>query len=216
LNFEGFIEKETEDSGKLYADVIFALEEIGEFVPKEQLQERKFVEYLPVLKRYIDMLKDAEIDNHDKGVFGKLFSWNNSQSAVIEKFKLENVEKFDQIRSCVNCKCLTCPSECIMEGCNRCEKGGRVAKCDRKTTCIYTFTGKKLHLTNNKTGEPNVYNVLSIVQDKEYDQLFIIIELNGEKFILYFHPGVSEDTYEEISDVEDFNFALNSYEQIEV
>ena len=50
MNFEKFIETEKADAGKLYSDIIFALEEIEEFVPKEQLRERKFVEYLPVLK----------------------------------------------------------------------------------------------------------------------------------------------------------------------
>ncbi|MBC8059410.1 MAG: DUF1292 domain-containing protein [Clostridiaceae bacterium] len=216
MTFEKFIEKETADYGKLYADVIFALEEIEEFVPSEQLRERKFVEYLPTLKAYMDILKNTEIDNHTKGVFAKVFGNSDSQAAVIEKFKSENVEKFDQIRSCVNCKCLTCSNECIMEGCNRCEKSGRVAKCDKKTTCIYTFTNKELQLTNNKTGEDSLYNVLSIVQDKEYNQLFIIIELNREKFVLYFYPGISEDTYGEISDVEDFNFAFSAYEQAEL
>ena len=216
MSFEKFIEKEAADSGKLYADVIFPLEEIQEFVPKEQLKERKFVEYLPVLKAYTDMLKKAEINNNGKGTVGKFFSWNDSQQTVIEKFKAENIEKFDQIRSCVKCKCLTCPNECIMEGCNRCDKSGRVAKCDKKTICVYTFTTKTLELTNNKTGRPALYNVLSIIQDKQYNQLFIIIELNAEKFVLYFYPGISEDTYGEITDVEDFNFAFNSYEQVEL
>ena len=216
MNFEDFIKKEAADSGKLYADVIFALEEIEEFVPKEQLKDRKFVEYLPVLKVYVDMLKNAEVDNNAKGTLGKFFNQNDSEGAVIQKFKSENTEKFDRIRSCVNCKCLSCPNECIMEGCNRCDRSGKVAKCDKKTICIYTFTTKRLELINNMTGNPDLYNVLSIVQDKEYDQLFIIIELNREKFVLYFYPGISEDSYGEISDVEDFNFALNSYEHVEL
>jgi len=216
LNFENFVEKEISDYGKLYADVILSLEEIEDFVPSEQLRERKFVEYLPTLKTYIDILKNTQIDNHSKGTFAKIFGNSDSQDSVIRKFKAENVEKFEQVRSCVNCKCLTCSNECIMEGCNRCEKSGRVAKCDKKTTCVYTFTAKELSLTNDKTGEDNIYNVLSIVQDKEYNQLFIIIELNREKFVMYFYPGISEDTYGEISDVEDFNFALNSYAQVEL
>lgn len=215
MNFEKFIDSEQEDYGKLYSDVIFALEEIEEFVPKEQLAERKFIEYLPVLKTYLDMLKNTEVDNNSRGTFGKLFHSHSSAEETIEGFKAQNFDKLNQIRSCISCKCLTCPSECIMEGCNRCDKSGRVAKCDKKTTAVYTFTNKKLELNNNKTGENDIYNVLAIVQDKGYNQLFIIIELRGEKFVLYYYPGISEDTYGEISDVEDFNFALNAYEQVD-
>ena len=215
MTFEKFIDSEQADNGKLYSDVIFALEEIEEFVPKEQLSDRKFVEYLPVLKTYLDMLQTAEVDNNSKGTFGKFFRSNSSEGAVLENFKTQNLHKLNQIRSCVKCKCLTCPSECIMEGCNRCDKSGKVAKCDKKTTAVYTFTDKKLELNNNKTGENDTYNVLAIVQDKGYNQFFIIIELRGEKFVLYYHPGISEDTYEEITDVEDFNFALKAYEQVD-
>ena len=216
MNFEDYIEKEISDSGKLYADVIFPLEEIEEFVPKDQLLERRFVEYLPALKTYVEMVKNAQIDNRGKSVFGKIFGGNNSEQDKIVKLKQDNEEKFEQLRSCISCKCITCPSECMMEGCNRCEKSGKVAKCDKKTTCVYTFTAKSLQLTNNKTGELALYDVLAIVQDKEFNQLFIIIELYNEKFVLYFYPGVSEDTYGEITDVEDFNFALKAYEQVEV
>jgi len=216
LSFESFIEKEVFDSGKLYADVIFPLEEIEEFIPREQLLERKFVEYLPALKTYVDMLKAAEVDNRSKGVFGKIFGGDKSKQESIERFKENNYEKFEQLRGCVSCKCITCPTECMMEGCNRCEKSGKVSKCDKKTTCVYTFTERTIDLTNDKTGEPAEYNVLSIVQDKEYNQLFIIIELDTEKYVLYFNPGVSEDIYGEITDVEDFNFALKAYEQVEL
>ena len=213
MSFEKFIENEKADSGKLYSDVIFALEEIEAFVPRERLNQRKFVEYLPVLKTYSDMLKKAAVDNNNKGTFGKLFHSHSSDKSILEDFKNKNLDKIDQIKCCVTCKCLTCPSECIMEGCNRCDKSGRVAKCDKKTTTVYTFANKCLQLNNVKTGEDDLYKVLSIIQDKEYNQLFIIIELRGEKFVLYYYPGISEDTYGEITDTEDFNFALSAYEQ---
>jgi len=215
MSFEKFIENEKADSGKLYSDVIFALEEIEAFVPRERLNQRKFVEYLPVLKTYSDMLKKAEVDNNNKGTFRKLFHSHSSDESILEDFKNKNLDKIDQIKCCVTCKCLTCPSECIMEGCNRCDKSGLVAKCDKKTVAVYTFTTKKLDLNNDKTNESDTYDVLAIVQDKSYNQLFIIIELRGEKFVLYYYPGISEDTYGEISDVEDFNFALNAYEQVD-
>lgn len=210
-----YIETEAAEYGKLYADVIFALEEIEEFVPKEQLRARKFVEYLPVLKEYLELIKNTDRDNKGKSMLGKLFNGGNDLDKIKE-YKEANLEKLQQIKSCTSCKCLNCASECIMEGCNRCEKSGRVAKCDKKTSCVYTFSDKHLELSNDKTGEIATYKVLSIVQDREYNQLFIIIENSEEKFVLYFYPGISEDTYGEISDVEDFNFAIGAFEKVDI
>ena len=215
MSVEKSIETEAKEYGKIYSDVIFALEEIEDFVPKEQLKTRKFMECLPVLKQYLDMLKNTEIDNKGKGMLGRLFNGGDGLNKI-EAFKSANIEKLQQIKSCTGCKCLNCPSECIMEGCNRCDKSGKVAKCDKKTTCVYTFSDKRIDLTNDKTGEDDTYRVLSIVQDKEYNQLFIIIENSEEKYVMYFYPGISEDTYGEISDVEDFNFAIGAYEKVDM
>lgn len=215
MSMDKFIEIEKEDYGKLYADVIFALEKLDGFVTKEELLKRKFYENLPTLEAYIKLVKDAEIEQNSKGKLAKLFA-SNSQEKILEDFKQENYEKLERTRNCVNCECINCLSECVMEGCNRCWLGGKVASCDKKTTCVYTFKNKKIELNNDKTGETDMYNVLSIVQDKEYNQLFIIIELSGEKYVLYYYPGISEDTYGEISDVEDFNFALGAFEKVQV
>ena len=120
MSFEKYLEDEEKDSGKLYSDIIFPLEEIEEFLPKEQLKSRKFVEYLPTLKSYVDMIKNSQIDSHSKGAFGKLFSSGNPTQASMERFKSDNYEKFATLRNCAKCKCLKCANECIMEGCNRC------------------------------------------------------------------------------------------------
>lgn len=216
MSFEKYLEDEEKNSGKLYSDIIFALDEIQDFVSKQQLEARKFVEYLPTLKSYVDMIKNSQIDSHCKGTFEKLFSSNNSTQSSMEKFKNDNSEKFATLRNCVKCKCLNCADECIMEGCNRCDKYGYIASCDKKTTSVYIFKNKKLELCNNKTGQTDMYNVLAIIQDKEYNQLFILIESRGEKFVLYYYPGTSEDTYGEVTDVEDFNFAIDAYEKIDL
>lgn len=114
-----------------------------------------------------------------------------------------------------------------MEGCNRCEagKGCRIASCDNKTNAVYLFRNKKIPLVNNKTGREDMYTVLGVVQDLEakkynsdlpdYGQLYIIIELDGERFTLYFYPGISDDGYGEIEDVEDFNFATEAFKNVE-
>lgn len=212
MNLEKFLEEEEKDAGKLYSDIVFALEEIEDYVPKEQLNERTYVKNLKTLEEYVNMIKEAKIDNHSKGTFEKIFSSNNDVKEKLQQFKNENFEKFNKLRNCVKCKCFKCTNECIMEGCNRCDNSGTIASCDKKLTCVYVFKNKHLELTNDKTGRTDMYNVLSIVQDKECDKLFIIIEGHGEKFVLYYYPGISEDTYGEITDVEDFNYAIEAFE----
>ena len=216
MNFEKFLESEENDAGKLYSDIVFALEEIEDYVPKEQLNNRTYVKYLPVLKEYMDMIKNAKIEDHSKGTFQKIFSSNSDMESKLQNFKNENFDKFMKLRDCVKCKCLNCPSECIMEGCNRCDKSGFIATCDKKLKTVYIFNNKHLELTNDKTGSTDLYKVLTIIFDKEYNQFYIIIEGNGEKFVLYYYPGISEDTYGEITDTDDFNFAIEAYESVEL
>ena len=79
---------------------------------------------------------------------------------------------------------------------------------------VYIINDKYIELTNDDTGEDVRCKVLSIIQDLEYDKEYIIFEANGEKKVLYYTHGVEGDTYEQIDNVADFNFAVESYEKV--
>ena len=102
-----------------------------------------------------------------------------------------------------------------MEGCNRCEPGcgSSIQECDNKTVSVYGIKNKTIPLTENSTGKTKVYPVLSIILDQEYKQLYIVLDNNPDKLILYYYPNPSGDTYGEITDMEDMNFAIKAFEE---
>lgn len=225
MSSDKILEIELNESKTLYSEVIYAIDEIGEFVPQQELKRRRCVKFLPTIKTYIDMIEKAIVEEERKSTFSKLFSSNKKSIELIEDYKRDNQEAFSETKNCMKCKCFKCAKSCKMENCNRCEQGTgcRIVSCDNDTKAVYLFKNKKLRLTNDKTGEDDYYNVLGIIQDLEsikynnelpgYGQFYIIIELHGEKFTLYYYPGIDEDTYGEISDVEDFNFATQAFEE---
>lgn len=227
VNEDKFLELELNESKKLYSEIIYSLDEIGDFVSEADLKKRRYVKCLPTVKTYVDMVEKAIAESENKNTFSKLFKTNNKSIELIENFKQENQKAFNETKNCIKCKCFKCSKVCKMEGCNRCEegKGCRIASCDNETNAVYVFRNKKISLVNNKTGEEDMYNVLGVVQDLEakkynsdlpdYGQLYIIIELNGERFTLYFYPGISDDEYGEIESVEDFNFATEAFKNTE-
>jgi hypothetical protein len=227
MSADKFLELELDESKKLYSEVIYALDEIGDFVPQQDLKKRRYVKFLPTIKTYVDMVEKAITEAESKNTFSKLFGSNKKSIDLIEDFKEDNQEAFKETKNCMNCKCFKCSKICKMEGCNRCEagKGCRIVSCDNKTNAVYLFRNKKIPLINNKTGREDMYNVLGVVQDidaknynselPDYGQLYIIIELDGERFTLYFYPGISDDEYGEIEDVEDFNFATEAFKNVE-
>ena len=49
------------------------------------------------------------------------------------------------------------------------------------------------------------------------DRKYIIIEniKSKEKFILYYYPGISEDSYGEIKDAQEFDFIVSTFQSVD-
>ena len=60
------------------------------------------------------------------------------------------------------------------------------------------------------------YLVLATLQNPQRDIRYIIIEgINTrEKFLLYYYPGISEDTYGEITDEGEFDDVVSTFESV--
>lgn len=207
-------EKKTlERLNALYADTVFALEGLDGFVEKSTLQRRTFVRGLPVLRELIDLSKRLEEDTSG-GFFDKLRgAGKDSERRLLTEME-EGKRTFAQMEACKTCVCFKCPRECEMPGCDRCEPGCgcHIESCDNKTATAYRFGGKTLPLTENKTGITKNHPVLALIFDKKYNQLFLILEDGAEKLVLYYYPNPSGDTYGEITDMEDLDFAIHTFE----
>jgi len=208
------LEKDLEKCENIYASLVFAMDGIDGFVDDNRLKDRKFVRLIPLLRKYIEMGKKARTEDKQQNVFQKAFNINNNDEESAAEFGREHKEDFKQLEACVSCKCLKCISDCDMEGCNRCDKSGKVASCDKKKVCVWTFTDYHISLTDNNTGRESFGKVKAVVQDKEYNQLFIIFDFLGEQYVQYLYPKTTGQEYGIVEDVEDFNFALNAFEKI--
>lgn len=201
---------------ELYSKATFAINESQEFISSKDLNNRRYVKNISNLKQYINLIEDSITEESSKGFFAKLFFNNQELIDKIDSFKCENAKRFEQIKECSECKCFSCTNDCRMYSCFRCEENTKssVQYCDNETVAVYIINDKYIELTNDDTGEDVRCKVLSIIQDLEYDKEYIIFEANGEKKVLYYTHGVEGDTYEQIDNVADFNFAVESYEKV--
>ncbi|URZ18198.1 DUF1292 domain-containing protein [Clostridium felsineum] len=213
---EDFVKSEKAQYEKIFSDISFTINDISDFLDKPTLNNRKYVTRISVLSKYIELLDSANLESKKSGFLGNLLG-NNKYIDLVQSYKNDHISDFTQLESCSKCACLNCTSECKFDSCNGCSSGKTVAYCDHKRTNVVLWKNKVLNLTNNATGSDDRYSVLALVQDALEDKRYILIEnlMNSERFILYYTPGISEDSYGEITDEKDFNFAASAYENLE-
>lgn len=209
-----FLEQEKKEYGKVYADITYAIDNISPFLEQEVLSRRKFVKRIDVLKRYIDLI-DSCIAEASQGGFLRIFKNDNSIN-LLNSYKRDNSETISLLNNCSKCSCLNCTSICNFDSCSGCRKGSNIGFCDHKKINVTHHSDFMLDLTNDRTGMQDRYKVLATLQDCMSDKKYIIIQsISGQdKFVLYYYPGIVEDSYGEITDAEEFDFVVNTYENM--
>ena len=213
-NFE-FIESEKNIWGKVYTNIAYAIDEISPFIDEDDLKKRKYYTKAHVLQDYIKSLNSAEAQSNKKSFFS-LFKNNNTDITLLQDYKAKNIKTFDQLKKCSNCKCLNCSSECNFWGCESCRENSRIVSCDKKKINVRKFDNFTLDLTNNDTGQSSRYKVLAVLEDCVLERQYIILEnldKSEDKMVLYYYPGIKEDTYGEITDAEEFDFVVEAFQQ---
>lgn len=213
---EEFLTSEKNRYGKIYVDICYAIDNISPFLEKEQLNKRKYVVKLPLLKKYIDLIEAGEADTKKGGFLG--FFNNDKAVELIKEYKLDHFDGLRQLEKCSSCSCLNCTSACKFDSCLGCREGSTIASCDHGKINVTFHDSFVLDLMNDRTGRVDKYNVLATLQNPELDRKYIMIEniVNDEKFVLYYYPGIVEDSYGEITDGEEFDFIVSTYEGINV
>ncbi|NME83806.1 DUF1292 domain-containing protein [Clostridium sp. SM-530-WT-3G] len=213
-NFE-FIESEKNIWGKVYTNIAYAIDEISPFIDEDDLKKRKYYTKAHVLQDYIKSLNSAEAQSNKKSFFS-LFKNNNTDITLLQDYKAKNIKTFDQLKKCSNCKCLNCSSECNFWGCESCRENSLIVSCDKKKINVRKFDNFTLDLTNNDTGQSSRYKVLAVLEDCVLERQYIILEnldKSEDKMVLYYYPGIKEDTYGEITDAEEFDFVVEAFQQ---
>jgi hypothetical protein len=215
MRVQEYLKREKEHYGSIYVDINYAIDSITPFLDKKNLEDRKYVSRLPVLKRYMELIESAENDTL-KGGFLKLFG-NDKYKDLLERYKRDNKLELEQLERCRECTCLNCTASCRFDGCLGCRNGAEVVKCDHGIMNVIFHKNFTLDLTNEGTGRDERYMVLATLQNLEKDVRYIIIEgiSSKEKFVLYYYPGISEDTYGEITNESEFDYIVSTFESVE-
>lgn len=210
-----FLKSEKDRYGKMYIELTYAIDNIAPFIDSKELNNRKYVAKLPVLKKYIDLIEAAQGELSKKSGFSRLFS-DNKYIDLLETYKRDNRETLSQLKNCSRCVYRNCMED-RFDGCLGCKSGSRMVYCDNKKISVRRHDNWILNLTNDRTGVADRYNVLATLQDIELDKKYIIFEnlITKEKFILNYYPGISEDSYGEITDPEEFDFIVSTYQGLE-
>lgn len=210
-----FIKAEKDKYGKIFVDINYAINSVSPFLDNNSLNIRKYVAKISILKRYIDLIEEVETKYNNISFLDKLRG--NKYISLIEDYKNDNYQSILQLEKCSECQCLNCTATCSFDSCLGCKTASEIVHCDRKKINVSKYDNFSLNLTNDKTGETNRYIVLSTLQDVQLNKKYIIIQniSSEEKFILYYYPGISEDSYGEISNAEEFDFIVSTFQSIE-
>lgn len=208
-----FINSERRHWGKIYTDIAYAINEISPFLSDKDLNSRKYFSKASILQDYTKLLDSAEADCNKKSFFSMFKS--NPSINLLQDYKTKNIETFKQLEKCSQCECLSCNFECNFKKCSSCRKNSRICSCDRKRVNVRTFDDYTIDLTNNNTGRASNYKVLALVEDCTLNNLYILLENlsnSDDKLVLYYYPGIREDTYGEINNPEEFDFIVETYQ----
>lgn len=210
-----FLKNEKNKYGKIFVDINYAIDNVSPFLDEPTLKRRKYVAKLSVLKKYIELLQAAESEINKGGFFSKF--GNDKYIDLLNDYKRDNTEILIQLDKCSKCSCLNCTADCKFDSCLGCRDNSSIVLCDHKKINVSKPDNFTLYLTNNRTNGNDKYIALGILQDIESDTKYIVVEnmLNKEKFILYYYPGISEDTYGEITNPEEFDFIVSTFQSLE-
>lgn len=208
-----FINTERDTIGKTYTEITYAISEISPFLDSNILKRRKYYSKLPILKKYIEMLNDAEYSSKNKK-----FNFFKKDDSILklEQYKSDNSEDFIQFENCSKCSCLNCIKECDFKSCSGCKVNSYIKSCDKSKLNVRFHKNFILDLTNNNTGKSSRYKVLATLENCVEDKLYIALENlldSNDKLLLYYYPGISSDDFGEITDEEEFNLIVETYEQ---
>lgn len=211
---ESFIKEDKNRYGKVYVDISFAIDSISPFLG-DSLKNRRYAARLAPLKKYIELLEAAESEA-SKGGFFSIFK-DDKYIDLLSDYKREHSEELSQLEKCSCCSCLKCTVDCKFDGCLGCRSGAHIAECDHKRMNVVFHDNFLLDLTNNDTGSEDRFKVLATLQDVDKDKRYIITQnlKNSDKFILYYYPGIKEDTYGEITDENEFDFIASTFQSVE-
>lgn len=210
-----FIKSEKDHYGKIFVAINYAIDNISPFIDKKILNRRKYSTKITTLKKYINLIESTESEINHGGFFNKFRG--DKYISLLKSYKNDNLESLNQLEKCSKCQCLNCISDCKFDSCLACKENSNIIFCDRKKINITMHNNFTLELTNNKTGKNDKYHVIAVLQDVELDRKYIIIQniLTTEKFILYYYPGISEDTYGEITDAYEFDFIVSTFQSVD-
>ncbi|PRR82453.1 DUF1292 domain-containing protein [Clostridium vincentii] len=209
-----FIEEERRHWGKIFTDITYAISEVSPFIDETQLKRRRYFSKVSILDEYMDKLTSSESTSKKKSFFDRLKGDDSTQD--LRNFKSKNSSSFKQLESCSKCQCLACSFECKFQSCSACKEGSLIKACDKEKGNVRTFDTFNIDLTNNDSGQMNKYKVLAIVENCKLDKLNILLENlhdSDDKLILYYYPGIKSDNFGEITDSEEFDFVVETFQQ---
>lgn len=210
-----FINSEKDHYGKIFVDINYAIDNVSPFLDKEILNKRKYSTKITILKKYIELIESTESEINHGSFFNKFRG--DKYISLLESYKHANLEFLNQLEKCSKCQCLNCTASCKFDSCLACKEGSNIVSCDREKINITVHDNFTLDLINNKTGRNDKYKAIAVLQDIKLDKKYIIIQniLTKEKFILYYYPGISEDTYGEITDADEFDFIVSTFQSVD-
>ncbi len=211
---EQFLKDEKDKYGKLYVTLSYAVDKISPFVEENKKNRRQYYSKLPYLKKYIDLIESAEQEIKNSSFFDRF--GENRYIELLKDYKNDNMEYFNQLERCSQCSCLNCVAQCSFGSCLSCREKSNIVSCDHQAINVTSHDNFILSLTNNKTGNSDSYLVAATLEDISKDMKYIVIENidTDEKFILHYFPGISEDTYGEITDPEEFDKIVSIYQSL--
>lgn len=215
-----WIEKEKSTVLRDFTDITFGIDNIIDFKEGTDISNRYFIKNIKILDKYSEKISEIEgmigktkkvlfftVDDIDKEKVNMLIDECNG-------YKNQYKDVFEKMSFCRECKCLSCINDCKFSSCNTCFKRGKVTECDKKEHEIVMFNNTKTELYNSETMVYDTVNVLTQVNILSKNNLYRVIEANGDYLILTYSKEINgKETYGEVKDMEAFDYVSEAYER---
>lgn len=214
-----FTDNELSKYEELYTHIVLKHSKRSHLITKEEEKKRVYMDYLPVLEKYIDEIKETIKKAEGKG-FLDIFKDDEIHKQDLLKYKEKIKPKLDKLELCKSCKCLGCTKECLFNACRNCKKEEFIKACDKEESCIKVGLAP-IRLDFHDLGETNVLcNVIGLLDDLKTNRLYIYVcdsNDSDRQWIFGYNKNtagiVTYDalTQEELDDIFDVFSTMNVY-----
>lgn len=171
-----FTDAERLEYKKLYGDIITHINTISEYLSFDDFKNRKFVNASESIRKYIEVLDEADRKADGSGLF-EIFKSDEKYKDEALNFKRSISKDIRTVKKCIQCSCSKCILKCNQNGCANCKQTEIVKNCDTQNYSLFHGMNniELIHHQSNQDVKIN-FRVCGRLIENETEREFIFLQ----------------------------------------